>query len=158
MNVDVRWGFSLFCQVSIGCPLFSSSCKLNAATGAHVAAIIGGAIGQFLNWQWIFKFAAITNGFCLLFTLFFLPETLYIRDLKSLPTHAKAQSNSESESRSNNNSILEPKTREISRFQRYSIRMSFGRRYPGRTLKLGDFFLPYFKLMRCVRFENVITL
>jgi len=104
-----------------------------STTGAHFAPIPGGLIGQFLGWQWIFKFAAITNGFCLLFTLFFLPETLYIRD----PTVLATQSSKES---------IPPSKR--SPFQRYLWRMRFGGRYPGRKLRLGDFFLPYIKMIR----------
>ncbi|KAJ4466982.1 MFS general substrate transporter [Lentinula aciculospora] len=100
-----------------------------STTGAHFAPIPGGLIGQFLGWQWIFKFAAITNSFCLLFTFFFLPETLYIRgqtidavkDFNSTP----------------NNS-----------FRRYWRRMNLGKRYAGRKLRISDFFWPYVKMIR----------
>ncbi|KUL89284.1 hypothetical protein ZTR_03621 [Talaromyces verruculosus] len=49
-------------------------------TGAHIAPIVGGLIGQFLGWRWTFKFAAILDGVMLLVIAFCLPETLYIRD------------------------------------------------------------------------------
>ena len=49
-------------------------------TGAHIAPIVGGLIGQFLGWRWTFKFAAILDGVMLLVIAFGLPETLYIRD------------------------------------------------------------------------------
>ncbi|KAF9067092.1 MFS general substrate transporter [Rhodocollybia butyracea] len=99
-----------------------------ATTGAHFAPIPGGLIGQFLGWQWIFKFAAITNGFCLVFIFFFFPETLYVRDL---PMPSASMSNSSQSS-----------------FQRYLARMGFGKRFPGRKLRLGDFFLPYMRILR----------
>ncbi|EIM91357.1 MFS general substrate transporter [Stereum hirsutum FP-91666 SS1] len=47
--------------------------------GSHVALIIGGVMGQFLSWRWIFKIAAIGDGFLFLLLLLFLPETLYKR-------------------------------------------------------------------------------
>jgi MFS family permease len=53
-------------------------------TGAHIAPIIGGLIGQFLGWRWTFKFAAIIDGVMLLVITFCLPETLYVRDLSRL--------------------------------------------------------------------------
>jgi multidrug resistance protein len=49
-------------------------------TGAHIAPIVGGLIGQFIGWRWTFKFAAILDGIMLLVITFCLPETLYIRD------------------------------------------------------------------------------
>ncbi|KAF9067090.1 MFS general substrate transporter [Rhodocollybia butyracea] len=97
-------------------------------TGAHFAPIPGGLIGQFLGWQWIFKFAAITNSVCLIFIFFFLPETLYVRDL---PMPSASMSNPSQSS-----------------FQRYLARMGFGKRFPGRKLRLRDFFLPYMKILR----------
>lgn len=53
-------------------------------TGAHIAPIVGGLIGQFLGWRWTFKFAAILDGVMLLVIIFCLPETLYIRDQSRL--------------------------------------------------------------------------
>jgi multidrug resistance protein len=53
-------------------------------TGAHLAPIVGGLIGQFLGWRWTFKFAAILDGVMLLIITFCLPETLYIRDQSRL--------------------------------------------------------------------------
>jgi multidrug resistance protein len=49
-------------------------------SGAHIAPIVGGLIGQYLGWRWTFKFAAILDGVMLLVIIFCLPETLYIRD------------------------------------------------------------------------------
>ena len=53
-------------------------------TGAHIALIVGGLIGQFLGWRWTFKFAAILDGVMLLVIIFCLPETLYVRDQSHL--------------------------------------------------------------------------
>lgn len=47
-------------------------------SGAHVAPIVGGLVGQFLGWRWIFKLAAIMDGVVFLVILFGLPETLYV--------------------------------------------------------------------------------
>lgn len=55
-------------------------------TGAHIAPIIGGLIGQYLGWRWTFKFAAILDGAMLVSIFFLLPETLYLRDVSNL-TH-----------------------------------------------------------------------
>ncbi|KAJ3776410.1 MFS general substrate transporter [Lentinula raphanica] len=100
-----------------------------STTGAHFAPIPGGLIGQYLGWQWIFKFAAITNSFCLIFTFFFLPETLYIRD--QIQTAVK-----------------DPNLHSSGVFRRYLGRMNLGKRYPGRQLRLSDFFWPYIKMIR----------
>lgn len=48
-------------------------------TGAHVAPIIGGLVGQFLGWRWTFGIAAIMDGVMFLVILVGLPETLYTR-------------------------------------------------------------------------------
>lgn len=53
-------------------------------SGAHIAPIVGGLIGQYLGWRWTFKFAAILDGVMLLVITFCLPETLYIRDQSRL--------------------------------------------------------------------------
>ncbi|KAG8163254.1 hypothetical protein KVR01_006551 [Diaporthe batatas] len=51
-------------------------------TGAHIAPILGGLLGQFLGWRWIFKFTAIMDGAMFLVILVGLPETLYVRDIR----------------------------------------------------------------------------
>lgn len=48
-------------------------------TGAHIAPIVGGLIGEFLGWRWIFKVTAIMDGVMFLVVLLGLPETLYVR-------------------------------------------------------------------------------
>ncbi|KIK55030.1 hypothetical protein GYMLUDRAFT_887773 [Collybiopsis luxurians FD-317 M1] len=103
-----------------------------STTGAHFAPIPGGLIGQFLGWRWVFKFAAIINSFCLIFTFFFLPETLYIRDANGTSTDSGFSSTNQKRSF----------------FSRYVARLRLGRHFPGRELRLGDFFWPYFKMIR----------
>lgn len=47
--------------------------------GSHLAPIVGGLLGQYCGWRWIFKFVAIVDAVMLLTAFFCLPETLYIR-------------------------------------------------------------------------------
>ena len=47
--------------------------------GNHLAPIIGGLVGQYLGWRWIFKLAAIFDGVVFIIIFFCMPETLYIR-------------------------------------------------------------------------------
>ncbi|KAF5389716.1 hypothetical protein D9757_006047 [Collybiopsis confluens] len=101
---------------------------------AHNADGTGGLIGQFLGWRWVFKFAAILNSFCLIFTFFFLPETLYIRDSKVASKDPSFIGNSPVQT--------------ISYFRQYLSRMRLWRRFPGRQMRIRDFFLPYFRMIR----------
>lgn len=63
-------------------------------SGAHIAPIVGGLVGQFLGWRWIFRLAAIMDGVMFLIILLGLPETLYVRDPSSttalLPTSSSS--------------------------------------------------------------------
>ncbi|KAL9619101.1 MAG: hypothetical protein Q9160_006278 [Pyrenula sp. 1 TL-2023] len=54
--------------------------------GGHVCPIIGGLLGQYCGWRWIFKFAAILDGVMLLVIFFCLPETLYVRSVATETT------------------------------------------------------------------------
>jgi len=56
---------------------------LTMVNGSHVAPIVGGLIGQYCGWRWIFKFVAIGDAVMLTTALFCLPETLYIRQKAS---------------------------------------------------------------------------
>ncbi|KAF8864891.1 MFS general substrate transporter [Acephala macrosclerotiorum] len=98
-------------------------------TGAHLAPIIGGLVGQYLGWRWTFKFAAILDGFMLLAIIFCLPETLYIRDQSRL-----TRTFSEREI------TFTPKTY-ISRLKPYS-------NFPELTLKWNQFVIPSLKMAR----------
>ncbi|KAF2157059.1 MFS general substrate transporter [Myriangium duriaei CBS 260.36] len=48
--------------------------------GAHVAAMIGGPVAQYLGWRWCFWLPTIVLGAAWVMLLFGLPETLYHRD------------------------------------------------------------------------------
>ncbi|KAF7945046.1 hypothetical protein EAE96_009829 [Botrytis aclada] len=52
--------------------------------GAHIAALIGGYIGQAGGWQWNYWVGAIITGSALLFAIFFFPETLFCRNTTAL--------------------------------------------------------------------------
>jgi MFS family permease len=96
-------------------------------TGAHIAPIVGGLIGQYLGWRWTFKFAAILDGFMFLTIAFGLPETLYIRDQFHL-----TRTFSEREI------AFSPKTY-ISRLKPYS-------RFPELRLRWNQFIIPSLKM------------
>lgn len=51
---------------------------ITMSTGSHVAPIVGGLVGQYLGWRWIFKFVSIVDAFLFITSLFCLPETLYV--------------------------------------------------------------------------------
>lgn len=48
-------------------------------TGAHFAPILGGLVGGYLGWRWIFKVVSIIDAIMFITSLFCLPETLYIQ-------------------------------------------------------------------------------
>jgi MFS family permease len=52
------------------------------ATGATMGSVIGGYVAEDLGWRWNFGLAAIALGILWLGFVFFLPETVYIRDIK----------------------------------------------------------------------------
>lgn len=56
-------------------------------TGSHLAPIVGGLLGQYCGWRWIFKFVAIVDATLLVIAFFCLPETLYIRHATNSPAH-----------------------------------------------------------------------
>lgn len=63
-------------------------------TGAHVAPIVGGLVGQFLGWRWTFGLAAILDGVMFLVVLIALPETLYVRSNAATGQKTKSTSTS----------------------------------------------------------------
>lgn len=52
------------------------------ATGATMGSVIGGYVAEDLSWRWNFGLAAIALGILWLGFVFFLPETVYIRDIR----------------------------------------------------------------------------
>lgn len=98
-------------------------------TGAHLAPIVGGLVGQYLGWRWTFKFAAILDGFMLLVITFCLPETMYIRD-QSRPTRTFSE----------REIAFTPKAY-ISRLKPYS-------NFPELRLRWNQFIVPSLKMAR----------
>lgn len=112
-------------------------------TGAHIAPILGGLVGQFLGWRWTFKLAAILDGSMFLVILFGLPETLYVRAHNSsnnLPMAAPTN-NRERETPS-----LGVKTY-LSRLAPYAGPL------PGLELHAADFILP---VLRVAKYPSVL--
>lgn len=52
--------------------------------GAHIAALIGGYIGQAGGWQWDYWTGVILTSFALFLAVFLFPETLFCRDAVAL--------------------------------------------------------------------------
>lgn len=98
-------------------------------TGAHIAPILGGLVGQHLGWRWTFIFAVILDGAMFVIILFFLPETLYDRDASRL-----TQTQEERE--------VKPGART------YLARLKPFERFPGRHLHASDFVLPALRVAR----------
>jgi multidrug resistance protein len=98
-------------------------------SGAHIAPIVGGLLGQFLGWRWTFKFAAILDGVMLLIITFCLPETLYIRNQSHL-----------TRTMSEREIAFTPKTY-ISRLRLYST-------FPELKLRWNQFVIPSLKMAR----------
>ncbi|GME50247.1 MFS general substrate transporter [Neofusicoccum parvum] len=97
--------------------------------GAHISPIIGGLIGQYCGWRWIFKFAAILDGLMLLTTIiFFLPETLYVRESLT-PAN------------------MGPSTTRLNREQ-YINRLRLWTSYPSLKLQGSHFVIPTLKMMK----------
>jgi MFS family permease len=104
--------------------------------GSHLAPIIGGLLGQYCGWRWIFKFVAIVDAVMLITAIFCLPETLYVRkppasvselDTNKLPTPTKAPQ----------------LTKEV-----YFSRLRLWSNLPEHKLKPNQFVIPALKMAR----------
>jgi len=56
--------------------------NFSLATGATMGSVIGGYVAQDIGWRWNYGLAAIALGLLWLGFVFFLPETVYNRDIK----------------------------------------------------------------------------
>lgn len=109
-------------------------------TGAHIAPILGGLVGQYLGWRWIFKFTAILDGVMFLVILFGLPETLYVRTTDDL-THAAPADRRERETSSLG-------------LKGYAARLKpYAGPFPGLSLRLRDFVWP---ALRMAKYPSVL--
>ncbi|KAI3390477.1 hypothetical protein diail_9554, partial [Diaporthe ilicicola] len=111
-------------------------------TGAHIAPILGGLIGQFLGWRWIFKFTAIMDGVMFLVVLVGLPETLYVRDANQNQT----------------GQIVQTHTRDMESpslgFRSYVSRLKpYAGPFPGIKLRWRDFVWP---ALRMAQYPSVL--
>jgi len=97
-------------------------------TGAHIAPILGGLVGQYLGWRWCFKFCSLLDAFLVIMVFFCYPETLYVRDLSRL-----ARSREE-----------RPKFTTKLFFKRLRL---FSR-YPELKLRANQFVIPVFKMAK----------
>lgn len=54
--------------------------SLFVTNGAHVAALVGGFLGQWAGWQWDYYLGAVSTTVSFLLAIFLFPETLFSRD------------------------------------------------------------------------------
>lgn len=109
-------------------------------TGAHIAPILGGLVGQFLGWRWIFEFTAIMDGVMFLVILFGLPETLYVRDPDDLSHTAPTNR-------------LDRETTSIGTKGYFARLKPYAGPFPGLKLHLRDFVWP---ALRMAQYPSVL--
>lgn len=111
---------------------------LTMVNGSHLAPIVGGLLGQYCGWRWIFKFVAIVDA-VMLFTAFFcLPETLYIRPRPRAPSEEDAFKPSVEDS------LSQPRfTKQV-----YWSRLRLWSDFPQLRLQLNQFVLPALKMAK----------
>jgi MFS family permease len=97
-------------------------------TGAHIAPILGGLVGQYLGWRWCFKLCTCLNAFLVMMVFFCYPETLYVRDQTRL-RHA-----------------TEP--RPTFSFKLFLKRLRLFSSYPELKLHARQFVIPVFKMAK----------
>ncbi|EXJ67771.1 uncharacterized protein A1O5_09117 [Cladophialophora psammophila CBS 110553] len=103
--------------------------------GSHLAPIVGGLLGEYCGWRWIFKFVAIVDGIMFTTAFFSLPETLYIRK------------RSVSASKPN---VVKLPTEHPPRFTKevYFSRLQLYSNIPEIRLRLNQFVLPALKMIK----------
>jgi MFS family permease len=90
--------------------------------GAHVAALIGGFLGEAAGWQWDYWLGAVVTAASFVVALFLFPETLFSRDPEFLATRTHERSYWE---------------------MLFNLR---GNLIPGRRLQAGDFLHSFYML------------
>ncbi|KAL6246664.1 hypothetical protein RBB50_005971 [Rhinocladiella similis] len=90
-------------------------------TGSHLAPIVGGLLGHYCGWRWVFKFVSIVDAVMFVTAIFCLPETLYIRDA---PADASAGSRRKSPHTSFTRARYLQHLRLYSKFPQLSLRPS----------------------------------
>jgi MFS family permease len=103
--------------------------------GSHLAPIVGGLLGQYCGWRWIFKFVAIVDAVMLMTAFFCLPETLYIR---KTPASSRADTPKLP--------IPAPKPRFTK--ETYLSRLRLWSDLPGTKLSPNQFVIPALKMAR----------
>ncbi|KAH8811170.1 major facilitator superfamily domain-containing protein [Xylogone sp. PMI_703] len=68
----------LFCMHERG--FYMGIFTLFLTNGPHLAPLMGGFVAQYLSWNWCFRIPGFIQLGTFVFTLFFLPETLYSRN------------------------------------------------------------------------------
>jgi MFS family permease len=116
-------------------------CTITMTSGSHLAPIVGGLIGQYLGWRWIFKIAAIIDAVMFVTAFFFLPETLYIRN--SDIVH-RAQHDGRGTTIVSAEAPVQPKLT----WKTYLARLKLISHHPELKLRANQFVIPSLKMAR----------
>lgn len=130
---------------------------VTVVNGSHLAPIVGGLIGQFCGWRWIFQFSAIADATMLLVAFFCLPETMYIRSTEGNGSPLTMASSGKQEAsstyipsthlRSQPTSTANASRIPSSKLARYRHAMRFYSFNPNASLHPSSFIIPTFKLI-----------
>lgn len=101
-------------------------------------------MGQFLSWRWIFKLAAIGDGFMFLLLLLSMPETLYKR------RDPPSTSSEENHHCATGIDTEEPEKALVGSLQRHIHRLRLRRCCFRREIHVRDFVAPMVRVARYV--------